>query len=44
MELRRYAVALIPKVVPVGTKNIYNNINNKPVWFPEDLEWKHESI
>ena len=44
MELRRYAVALIRKVVPVGTKNIYSNINNKPVWFPADLEWKHMNL
>ena len=41
MELRQYAVTLMRKVVPVGTKNLYTNKDNKPEWFPASLEWKH---
>ena len=41
MELRQYAVNLMRKVVPVGTKNLYTNKDNKPEWFPASLEWKH---
>ena len=44
MELRQHAVNLLQKVVPAGTKKIYSNLNNRPIWFPEELEWKHMNL